>query len=100
MTTAIYSEDFATIIDPTAGSFKDLLDHVAGDFSDDFDLDEAVGDYVDELNEAVRPLGVDVTVSGMATCDADADIDREQVEEAARGVDAYEVLQRHEAARA
>ena len=89
MTTAIYSEDFATIIDPTAGSFKDLLDAAAGDFSDDFDLDEAV-----------RPLGVDVTVSGMATCDADADIDRQAVEEAARGVDAYEVLQRHEAARA
>lgn len=100
MTTAIYSEDFATIIDPTAGSFRDLLDHVAGDFADDFDLDEAVHDYVDELNEAVRHLGVHVTVSGMATCAADADIDREQVEEAARGVDAYDVLQRHEAARA
>ena len=100
MTTAIYSEDFATIIDPTAGSFKNLLDTAAGDFADDFDLDEAVGDYVDKLNEAVRPLGVDVTVSGMATCDAGADIDRQAVEEAARKVGMYEVLQRHEAARA
>ena len=100
MTTAIYSEDFATIIDHTAGSFKDLLDNAAGDFAGDFDLDEAVSDYVDKLNDAVRPLGVEVTVSGMATCDADADIDRQQVEEAARGVDAYEVLERHEAARA
>ena len=93
MTTAIYSEDFETIIDPTAGSFKDLLDHVA----DDIDLDEAVPDYVDELNEAVRHLGVHVTVSGMATCAADADIDRQAVEEAAREVDIYEVLERHEA---
>ena len=92
MTTAIYSEDFETIIDPTAGSFKDLLDHVA----DDIDLDEAVPDYVDKLNQAVRPLGVDVTVSGMATCDADADIDRLAVEKAAREVDMYEVLERHE----
>lgn len=94
MTTAIYSEDFATIIDPTAGSFKDLLDHVA----DDIDLDEAVPDYVDELNKAVNPLGVNVTVSGMATCDAAADIDRQAVEEAAREVDMYEVLERHEVA--
>lgn len=100
MTTAIYSEDFATIIDPTAGSFKDLLETAAGDFSDDFDLDEAVSDYVDKLNQTVRPLGVNVTVSGMATCDADADIDRQQIEETAREVDIYEVLQRHEAARA
>ena len=93
MTTAIYAEDFETIIDPTAGSFQDLLDHVA----DDIDLDEAVPDYVDELNKATRPLGVNVTVSGMATCDADADIDRQAVEEAAREVDIYEVLELHEA---
>lgn len=96
MTYTTYSDNFATFIDPAANDLKDLLDQVAGDFADDYDMDQAVSDYVDELNKAVNPLGVDVTVSGVAYCDYDADPDADAVREAALTVDVDDILQRND----
>lgn len=100
MTSTTYTDSFASIIDKTAPDFRYIITTAAGDFADDFDIDQAVADYVDELNKAVRPLGVDVTASGVATCEAGADIDREAVAQAARDVDIDGILQRNDKTKA
>ena len=100
MTSTTYTDSFASIIDKTAPDFRYIIATAAGDFADDFDIDQAVADYVDELNKAVRPLGVDVTASGVATCEAGADIDREAVAQAARDVDIDGILQRNDKTKA
>lgn len=96
MTSTTYADSFASIIDKTAGDFRYIIATAAGDFEDDFDIDQAVADYVDELNKAVNPLGVDVTASGVAYCEYGADIDHEAVAQAARDVDVYDILQRND----
>lgn len=99
MTSTTCTDNFASIIDKTAPDFRYLLDPT-GEREDDFDLDQAVADYVDELNKAVTPLGVTVTASGVATCEAGADIDREAVAQAARDVDVDGILQRNDKTKA
>lgn len=96
MTSTTYADSFASIIDGAAPDFRYIITTAAGDFEDDYDIDQAVADYVDELNEAVNPLGVDVTANGIAYCEAGADIDQEAVAEAARGVDIDSILQRND----
>lgn len=93
MTSAIFSNDFASIIDEAAPDFRYIITTAAGDFADDFDLDQAVSDYVAALDAAVSPLGVRVAASGVATCEAGADIDREAVAQAADTVDIDKILQ-------
>ncbi len=99
MTSTTLSEHFPSIIDRKAPDFRYLLDPT-GELEDDFDLDQAVSDYVEEINKAVRPLGVDVTASGVATCEIGADIDRVAVEQAARDVDVDGILQRNDKTKA
>ena len=96
MTDTTYADNFATVIDKSAPDFEYIVTTAAGDFEDDFDIDQAVIDYVDELNKAVNPLGVDVTTSGIAYCEYGADIDSDEVAQAARDVDVFDILRRND----
>lgn len=96
MTYTTYTDNFASVIDPNEASFYDLLCTAAGDFVDDYDMDQAVSDFVDAINEAIRPLGVVTTVSGVSYCEYGADIDDEAVQEAARDVYVYDILQKND----
>lgn len=96
MTYTTYTENFASIISPDEASFYTLLSDAAGDFVDDYDMDQAVSDYVDAINEVIRPLGVVTTVSGVSYCEFGADIDDDAVAAAASSVDGYDILQKND----
>ena len=96
MTATTYTDNFASVIDPNEASFHDLLCTAAGDFVDDYDMDKAVTDFVDAINEAIRPLGVVTTVSGVSYCEFGADIDGDAVAAAASSVDGYDILQKND----
>lgn len=94
--TTAYVPDFETIINPSATSFEDIVRTAAGDFQDDFDIENATKDYVDEINKITNPLGVSVTESGQAYCSNNADIDDDAITEGVNNIDIYEILQRHD----
>ncbi|AKV55501.1 hypothetical protein BACT_1058 [Bifidobacterium actinocoloniiforme DSM 22766] len=91
-----YTDGFASIVSAEAPGMDWILENAAGADAGDYDLDAALDDYMDRVNQVVNPLGLTVSRSGVAVCDADAEIDDEAVAEAARGVDVYEVLARHD----
>lgn len=98
-TITTFANNFATLIEPSAPDFKYILTTAAGDFEDDFDIDKAVEDYVEELNKTVNPLGVDVTNSGVSYCEYGNEPDIEAVRDAAIAVNVYDILYRNDKTR-
>lgn len=92
MTMTTYSDSIARMIDPTAGTLADILEYEAGDYIDDYDIDEGARRYAQKLDYELEPLGIMVTADGHAYCDDKADIDDELVEGTIRGIDVYEIL--------
>lgn len=99
MTVTTFTDNFATLIDSSAEDFKSILTTVAGGFEKDFDIDNAVEDYVEELNKTVNPLGVDVTNSGVSYCEYGDELDIKAVHDAATAVNVYDVLNRNDRTR-
>lgn len=87
--------DFEKLIDPRASSFRSMVEDVADDFEEDFDIDQATQDYVAAISQATEPYGYTVTPSGVASWYPYKGYDFEGAIEAAKEVDLMEILQKH-----
>lgn len=88
-------DDFATSMDATASSFRSIVEDAAGSDEAGFDIDQATRDYVDAIDEATRPFGYHVTISGKAIYHPYRGFDFDGAVEAAKEVDVYDSLERN-----
>lgn len=88
----IYSDDIARLIDPTYSTLSAILKDEAGDYVDDYDIDEGARRYAQKLDYELEPLGIMVTDDGKAYYDEQYDPDDEQVISLIRGIDIDEIL--------
>lgn len=88
-------DDFATAMDPTASSFRSIVEDVAGGDEAGFDIDRATREYVDAIDEATRDYGYHVTISGKAIYRPYRGFDLDGALQAARDVDVYGILARN-----
>lgn len=92
MAMKIYSEDIARMIDPTASTLASILEDEAGDYVNDYDIDEGARRYAQKLDYELEPLGILVTGDGKAYYDEQYDPDDEQVKSLMRRIDIDEIL--------
>lgn len=99
-TTTEFCSDFYRLLDDSAPSFRYILETVAGDFRDDYDLDSAEYDLVDECNKVARRFGIQVTASGCAYMEADNEVNTGSLALALAEIDLGDILDRNDEAEA
>lgn len=88
----IYSDNIARMIDPAHSTLAAILEEEAGDYVDDYDIDEGAKQYIKKLDYELEPLGLFVTDDGKVYIYDDVTPDDELVESTIQGIDIDEIL--------
>lgn len=95
MTNTMFSDNMATYIDAAAPDFASIFETAADVYSDTYDIDACVEDYVAQLNVALEFLGIRVSISGQAEMPYGSRPDDAAVRDAVDSVDIYDILLDH-----